>query len=168
MRMTTWVSALSFALVSCAGSPQKPSPNLDDNGLIKLRAEKNSAENHVLRAKQLLDASKQKQARRLYDEAIEQYNAYVDGLLHCIKTGPCADLTPSATEASTRAAAFKTFVDDNSTTKGPDWITTGLSLVKAALDLIADVRKGGVIARKQYAEELEPQIKWKKWSEIVQ
>src|SRR5437870_4029365 len=118
IRMAHCLLTLTLA-ASCAGL--QPSAGPDENALVKLRAEKNSAEDHVLRAKQFSDASKQQTARKLYEDATEQYNAYIDGLLLCIRRGTSADLTPSANQAAAGAAAFKKFVDDNSTTKGLDW-----------------------------------------------
>src|SRR5438477_7955214 len=113
-RMASCMSPLTLTLTlatSCAVASHPP----DDNALIKLRAEKNIAEDYVLRAKQFSAASKQERARILYADAIDHYNAYIDGLLSCIRAGRSADLTLSANEASAAATTFKKFVDANST-----------------------------------------------------
>jgi hypothetical protein len=163
IRMAYCLLTFVFA-ASCAAV--QPSPGPDENALVKLRAEKNSAEDHVLRAKQFPDALKQEKAKKLYEDATAQYNAYIDGLLHCIRTGKSADLTPSANQAAVGVAEFKKYVDDNSTTKGLDWFTTGANFIKTALDLYKSLKGFQEAARNKYADDLMPQIRWKKWIEI--
>jgi hypothetical protein len=170
IRITGCMLTLTLVLTlasSCVPPPPGSDRNRDPNALIKLRAEKNSAEDHVLRAKQFSDASKQQQARKLYDDAIEHYNAYVDGLLSCIRSGERADLTPSANEASAAAGAFRKFVDENSTTKGGvDPVTIVTKLVDVANSLIKQTEEKHDKERKQFADDLAPQIRWRKWIEI--
>ena len=164
-RMASCMLPLTLTLTlatSCAVASHPP----DDNALIKLRAEKNIAEDYVLRAKQFSAASKQERARILYVDAIDHYNAYIDGLLSCIRAGRSADLTLSANEASAAATTFKKFVDDNSTTKGIDPVTIAIKLLDYAGGLIEKAEKKRADERKQFADDLAPQIRWRKWIEI--
>src|SRR5258708_33560886 len=77
--------ATSCDLTAPVPSPVSSSKRVDDNALIKLRTEKNIAEDYVLRAKQFLDASKQERARILYADTSDRYNADMDGLWGCIR-----------------------------------------------------------------------------------
>lgn len=109
------------------------------------------------------------EGRKLYENAMRLYNAYIDQVLFMMVEKQNGDLSPSAKAAADAAKQFEEFVDKNTQTKAiVAALPVALQLVEYGIKFFDLFQNRARQKRESQAKNLAPAIRWRTWATMVE
>lgn len=153
------IPAVSFSSSKKAALPL-------DEAIHHLDVQKALARQLLDRAKRIQDPAKQAEARRLYENAEVQYNAFIDDIARTIQFGTKVDPLRHASDAHNAADAFSAYVEANAPpVKGVASFLLPIvqDLIKQFVGITISVKGSTYPEKKDLADEVRS-YSWPDWS----